>query len=63
MFRTAVSTKSPEGARWSHIQVPPGCEVNQISVGSTGLVWGALLDGRALVRLGVTRDNLQGKLY
>ncbi|CAH1130207.1 unnamed protein product [Ceutorhynchus assimilis] len=60
MFRTNVSTKSPEGARWNHIQVPPGCEVSQLSVGPTGLVWAALLDGRALVRLGVTRDNLQG---
>ncbi|XP_019761431.1 tectonin beta-propeller repeat-containing protein isoform X1 [Dendroctonus ponderosae] len=63
MFRTGTSTKSPEGAKWNHIQVPPGCEVNQISVGPSGLVWAALLDGRALVRLGVTRDNLQGESW
>lgn len=60
LFRAGVSTKSPEGVRWVPIQVPLGCEVNQISVGPTGLVWAALLDGRALVRIGVTRDNLQG---
>lgn len=60
MFRTGVSTKSPEGARWNHISTPIGCEVNQLSVGSTGLVWAVLLDGRALVRIGVTRDSLSG---
>ncbi|XP_008194152.1 tectonin beta-propeller repeat-containing protein isoform X3 [Tribolium castaneum] len=60
MFRTGVSTKSPEGARWNPIQVPLGSEVNQINVGPTGLVWASLLDGRALVRTGVTRDCLTG---
>ncbi|XP_074030994.1 tectonin beta-propeller repeat-containing peroxin 23 [Leptinotarsa decemlineata] len=63
MFRTCVSTKSPEGARWNHIQTPTNCEVNQISVGPTGLLWASLLDGRALVRIGVTRDNLQGETW
>ncbi|XP_018569624.2 tectonin beta-propeller repeat-containing protein isoform X2 [Anoplophora glabripennis] len=63
MFRTGVSTKSPEGARWNHVQVPNGCEVCQISVGPTGLVWAALIDGRALVRIGLTRDNLQGESW
>ncbi|KAF2895160.1 hypothetical protein ILUMI_11013 [Ignelater luminosus] len=60
MFRTGVTTKSPEGAKWISIPVPPGCEINQLSVGPTGLVWAALLDGRALVRIGVTRDSLSG---
>ncbi|CAH0558227.1 unnamed protein product [Brassicogethes aeneus] len=63
MFRTGVSDKSPEGARWSHVQTPPGCEVCQLSVGPTGLVWAAVLDGRALVRSGVTRDNHQGDTW
>ncbi|XP_066141762.1 tectonin beta-propeller repeat-containing protein isoform X2 [Euwallacea fornicatus] len=63
MFRINVRTKSPEGVRWNNIQVPPGCEVCQISVGPSGLVWASLLDGRALVRLGVTRDNLQGECW
>lgn len=60
MFRTGVSTKSPEGARWNHIPTPNDCEVTQLCVGPTGLVWAALINGRALVRIGVTRDNLQG---
>lgn len=34
--------------------------MHQLSVGPTGLVWAVLLDGRALVRIGVTRDNLCG---
>ncbi|KAJ8969305.1 hypothetical protein NQ317_016553 [Molorchus minor] len=63
MFRTGVSTKSPEGARWNPIQIPNGCEVAQISVGPTGLLWAALIDGRALIRTGVTRDNLQGETW
>ncbi|XP_066251035.1 tectonin beta-propeller repeat-containing protein isoform X2 [Euwallacea similis] len=63
MFRINVRTKSPEGVRWNNVQVPPGCEVCQISVGPSGLVWASLLDGRALVRLGVTRDNLQGECW
>ncbi|PSN51886.1 Tectonin beta-propeller repeat-containing protein [Blattella germanica] len=57
MFRTGVSTTAPEGLRWTSITVPPGCEVNQISVGPTGLVWAVLWNGRALVRAGVTRDS------
>lgn len=63
MFRTGVSTKSPEGAKWICISTPPGCEVNQLSVGPTGLVWSALLDGRALIRVGVTRDSLSGESW
>lgn len=61
MFRTGVSTTSPEGLRWTNIAVPPQCEVNQLSVGPTGLVWALLLNGRALVRHGVSRDNPTGK--
>lgn len=60
MFRTGVSTKSPEGVRWTNIPFPNGCEVCQISVGPTGLVWASLIDGRAIVRIGVTRENLLG---
>lgn len=60
MFRTGVSTKSPEGARWIPITTPLGAEINQLNVGPTGLVWASLLDGRALVRVGVTRDRLMG---
>lgn len=63
MFRTGVTTKSPEGAKWISVPVPPGCEINQLSVGPTGLVWAALLDGRALVRIGVTRDSLSGESW
>lgn len=60
MFRTGVTTKSPEGAKWTAVPTPTGCEVSQLNVGPTGLVWAALLDGRALVRVGVTRDALSG---
>jgi len=56
MFRTGTSFNSPEGLRWTNISVPPSCEVKQISVGVTGLVWALLWTGRALVRKGVTRD-------
>ncbi|XP_072376481.1 tectonin beta-propeller repeat-containing protein [Diabrotica undecimpunctata] len=60
MFRSGVTTRSPEGARWIHIQTPTGSEVCQISVGPTGLVWTSTINGTALVRIGVGRDNLQG---
>jgi len=66
MFRTGVSTTAPEGLRWTSIPVPAGCEVKQISVGPTGLVWAILWNGRALVRAGVTRESLTGitvKIY
>lgn len=33
MYRTGVSTKSPEGQRWTAISIPSGAEINQISVG------------------------------
>ncbi|KAJ9585855.1 hypothetical protein L9F63_020497, partial [Diploptera punctata] len=63
MFRTGVSTTAPEGLRWTSITVPPGCEVNQISVGPTGLVWAVLWNGRALVRTKVTRDSPTGEFW
>ncbi|KDR11313.1 tectonin beta-propeller repeat-containing protein isoform X6 [Zootermopsis nevadensis] len=63
MFRTGVSTTAPEGLRWTSITVPPGCEVNQISIGPTGLVWAVLWNGRALVRAGVTRENPTGEFW
>lgn len=52
MFRSGVSTTSPEGLRWTAISTPAGCEVAQISCGPTGLVWACLFDGRAIVRTG-----------
>ncbi|KAF5287072.1 hypothetical protein FQA39_LY16057 [Lamprigera yunnana] len=63
MFRTGVTSKSPEGAKWNFVPVPVGCEINQLRVGATGLVWASLLDGRALVRIGVTRDSLCGESW
>jgi len=66
MFRTGVSTTAPEGLRWTSIPLPQGCEVKQISIGPTGLVWAVLWNGRALVRVGVTRESLTGitmKIY
>lgn len=63
MFRSNVSTRSPEGLKWNLVSTPLGCEVNQLNVGPTGLVWASLLDGRALVRIGVTRDYLSGESW
>lgn len=61
MFRSGVSTTSPEGRKW--IPISTECEVSQISVGATGMVWACSQNGRAFVRLGVTRDNPQGKTW
>lgn len=63
MFRTGVSTTSPEGLRWQAVNAPSGCEVNQISIGPTGLVWAVLWNGRALARTGVTRDSPTGDIW
>jgi tectonin beta-propeller repeat-containing protein 1 len=63
MFRTGVSTTSPEGLKWNAIPTPSGCEVCQISVGATGMVWASCHNGRALVRAGITRDSLTGKAW
>lgn len=52
MTRIGVSTACPEGLRWTAVSTPGSCEVAQISVGPTGLVWACLFDGRALVRTG-----------
>lgn len=60
MFRSGVTTNSPEGLRWTAISTPAGCEVAQVSVGPTGLVWAVLFNGRAIVRSGVTRENITG---
>lgn len=62
MFRVGVSTTSPEGQRWSAIKTPNSYEAIQISVGPTGLAWVILTNGKALVRTGVCRENLMGKL-
>lgn len=63
MFRTGVSTVSPEGLRWTAISTPSGSEVSQISVGPTGLVWACLFDGRALVRSKVTKESFTGESW
>uniref|UniRef100_A0A1B0GNN2 Tectonin beta-propeller repeat-containing protein n=1 Tax=Phlebotomus papatasi TaxID=29031 RepID=A0A1B0GNN2_PHLPP len=63
MFRSGVSTTSPEGLRWTAITTPSGAEVSQISVGATGLVWASLYCGRAIVRSGVTKDSLTGESW
>ena len=60
MFRVGVTTTSPEGVRWSAIKMPTGDEAVQISVSITGLVWLTLLNGKALVRTGITKENLMG---
>ena len=61
MFRVGVSSTSPEGQRWSAIKLSPGHEVSQVSVGVSGLVWAILQNGKAIVRIGVTRENPMGK--
>lgn len=63
MFRSGVSTSSPEGLRWTAISTPAGNELTQLSVGPTGLVWGVLFNGCAIVRTGVTRDRLSGESW
>lgn len=63
MFRSGVSTTSPEGLRWTAISTPIGCEIAQISVGPFGLVWGVLYNGRAIVRSGVRRECLSGESW
>ncbi|XP_055609024.1 tectonin beta-propeller repeat-containing protein [Uranotaenia lowii] len=63
MFRSGVSTSSPEGLRWTDVTTSSGCEVSQIAVGPTGLVWATLYNGRAIVRAGVTRDLLMGTAW
>lgn len=51
---------SPEGQRWSVVTLPQGCEVLQITVGSTGLVWALLQNGKAVARTGITRECILG---
>lgn len=63
MFRSGVSSSSPEGLRWTAISTPAGNELTQLSVGPTGLVWGVLFNGCAIVRSGVTRDRLSGESW
>lgn len=63
MFRTDVSDISPEGQRWSAVPVPAGCEVVQVNVGATGLVWVVLSNGKALARIGINRDCPTGRTF
>lgn len=58
-----MSTISPEGQRWSPVKLGNGQEVCQIDVGATGLVWATLMDGKVIVRTGVTRENPMGQYY
>lgn len=60
MLRNGVSTRLPEGSKWTLVSTPSGCEADQLAVGGSGNVWAALLDGRALVRVGVSRDCHMG---
>lgn len=57
-----MSTIAPEGMRWNAVTVPPGCEVKSISCGAAGLVWAVLWNGKALVRVGISRTCPTGKL-
>ena len=61
--RQRVTTNSPEGTGWLHIPTPDKCEVSQISVGPTGLVWAVTWHGRALVRHGITRLDPTGQSW
>lgn len=63
MFRSGVSTTSPEGLKWINVSIPPNCDIKQISVGPTGLVWALLASGRVLIRKGVTKDCLLGETW
>lgn len=63
MYRTGVSTTSPEGQKWINISIPPNCDIKQISVGPTGLVWALLWSGRVIIRKGITKDNLTGEAW
>ncbi|XP_035211237.1 tectonin beta-propeller repeat-containing protein 1-like isoform X2 [Stegodyphus dumicola] len=60
IFRYGVTEISPEGSGWVPIKTPEECDVNQISVGPTGLVWAITWSGSAIVRIGVTRENIMG---
>lgn len=60
LFREGVTRLCPEGTHWVPIQVPENLEVNQVSVGRTGLTWAVSWSGNALVRLGVSRHNYMG---
>lgn len=61
MFRTGVTVNSPEGLRWTAINLNAGYEIAQISVGPTGLVWAALYNGRVIVRTGIQRESPTGE--
>ncbi|XP_075220650.1 tectonin beta-propeller repeat-containing peroxin 23 isoform X2 [Lycorma delicatula] len=63
MWRSGVTTTSPEGVRWSCISVPQGCEIKSISCGPTGIVWAVLWSGRALVRVGITGGSPTGEYW
>ncbi|XP_038215394.1 tectonin beta-propeller repeat-containing protein [Zerene cesonia] len=63
MYRSGVSTTSPEGLKWINVSIPPNCDIKQISVGPTGLVWALLWSGRAIIRKGITKDSPTGEAW
>lgn len=63
MFRSGVSTTSPEGLKWINVAIPPNCDIKQISVGPTGLVWALLWCGRVIIRKGITKDCPTGEAW
>ncbi|XP_045491456.1 tectonin beta-propeller repeat-containing protein [Colias croceus] len=63
MYRSGVSTTSPEGLKWINVSIPPNCDIKQISVGPTGLVWALLWSGRAIIRKGITKDSPSGEAW
>ncbi|XP_072943456.1 tectonin beta-propeller repeat-containing protein [Epargyreus clarus] len=63
MYRSGVSTTSPEGLKWINVSIPPNCDIKQISIGPTGLVWALLWTGRAIIRKGITKDCPTGESW
>lgn len=63
MYRSGVSSTSPEGLKWINVSIPPNCDIKQISVGPTGLVWALLWSGRAIIRKGITKDCPTGEAW
>ena len=57
VVRQGVTTTSPEGTGWLSINTPNNCEVGQISVAASGLAWAVTWNGKALIRLGVSRRD------
>ena len=61
MYRYGREHYCPEGKGWTEIIPEEGQEVFSISVGPTGLIWAVTWEGSALVRLGVSWEQVIGK--